>query len=247
MYKFNSRVRYSEMNHRKGVLDISSIINYFQDCSTFQSEDINRGLEYLQNINKAWLLTSWQLEINQFIHMGDRITVGTWAYDFSGFYGYRNFLMNDMDGNALAVANSVWVYVDTLTGRPTKIPEDHAGYDLEPPYPMEYLGRKIKLPDNFTCYPSFPVIKSNIDSYNHVNNGQYIKMAEEFLPDTFIVKQMRVDYKKQAVLGDIIVPRVAIKEGCYTIELADEAKKPYAIIEFKEKTKTDIPDGGKHD
>lgn len=233
MYTFKSRVRFSEMNHRKGTLDISSIINYFQDCSTFHSEDMNRGIDYLNNIQKAWLLSSWQLQIKQLIPLGESITIGTWAYDFSNFYGYRNFIMKDENNETLAVANSVWVYIDTNTGRPTKIPDDHAGYQLEPPYPMEYEGRKITLPDNLSCNPSFPVIKSNIDAYNHVNNGQYIKMAEEFLPDTFYVKQMRVEYKKQAVLGDIIIPKVANNDGCYTIVLSDESQKTYATIEFQ--------------
>lgn len=233
MYTFNSRVRYSEMNHQKGALDITSIINYFQDCSTFHSEDMNLGIDYLSNKNRAWLLSSWQLKINHIAQLGDYITVGTWAYDFSNFYGYRNFIMNDKNGDPLAVANSVWVYIDTITGRPTKIPEDHAGYQLEPSYPMEYLGRKIDLPDNLICYPSFPIIKSNIDTYNHVNNGQYIKMAEEFLPDTFFVSQMRVEYKRQAVLGDIIIPKVAMNDDYYTIILADESQKPYAIVEFQ--------------
>ena len=38
MYEFNSRVRYSEIDHH-GTLTLPALINYFQDCSTFQSED----------------------------------------------------------------------------------------------------------------------------------------------------------------------------------------------------------------
>ncbi|HWT75159.1 MAG TPA: acyl-ACP thioesterase domain-containing protein, partial [Mobilitalea sp.] len=126
------------MNHRKGTLEISSIINYFQDCSTFQSEDMNRGISYLQNSNRVWLLNSWQLEIYHPMCLGENITIGTWAYDFKGFYGYRNFVMKDHAGEVLAAANSIWVYLDTETGRPTRIPEDHSGYEMLPPYPMDY-------------------------------------------------------------------------------------------------------------
>ena len=39
MYEFNSRVRYSEIDHH-GTLTLPALINYFQDCSTFQSEDV---------------------------------------------------------------------------------------------------------------------------------------------------------------------------------------------------------------
>jgi acyl-ACP thioesterase len=142
-------------------------------------------------------------------------------------------MMNDKQ-EILAVANSIWVYIDTTTGRPTRIPED-TGYTLEPPYPMNYAERKIILPEEFTDYPSFPVIKSNIDSYNHVNNGQYIKMAEEFLPEDVSVSGMRVEYRKQAVLGDIIIPKISFHDDNYVIVLSDTQQNPYAVIEFEVK------------
>ena len=39
MYQFQSRIRYSEVDS-EGRLTMASLINYFQDCSTFQSEDL---------------------------------------------------------------------------------------------------------------------------------------------------------------------------------------------------------------
>ena len=60
MYSFESRVRYSEVDHNK-YMDLSSIINYFQDCSMFQSEDLSIGLDYLESKNRIWMLSSWQI------------------------------------------------------------------------------------------------------------------------------------------------------------------------------------------
>jgi acyl-ACP thioesterase len=214
-------------------MDPSSIIDYFQDCSTFQSEDLNLGLSYLHNKNRVWLLASWNLQVYKHASLGDQITVGTWPYAFKGFYGYRNFIMKDRAGNILSVADSIWVYMDTESKCPVKVPEDNGGYILEPAYPMEHKDRKIAIPEEFVPYPSFPVIKSNIDSYNHVNNGQYIKMAEEFLPIDYIVSNMRVEYKTQALLGDIIYPKISQLDNKYYVVLENENQKPYAIIEFE--------------
>lgn len=236
MYSFKSRVRYSELNHQKEILDCSSIINYFQDCSTFQSEDLNRGLSYLQSNNRVWLLNSWHLQILHPAHLGDLITIGTWAHDYKGAYGYRNFILKDDNDKVLAVANSIWVYIDTESGRPVRIPKDYlitSGYGQEPAYPMEQTERKVEIPDNYTTYPSFTIIKSNIDSYNHVNNGQYIKLAEEYLPDHFMVNTLRVEYRAQAVLGSSIVPMIATQDDNISIALADENLKPYAVMEFR--------------
>ncbi|TAH66025.1 MAG: acyl-[acyl-carrier-protein] thioesterase [Anaerolineaceae bacterium] len=232
MYTFDSRIRYSEINHYKGTMDPSSIINYFQDCSTFQSEDLNLGISYLENKKRVWLLASWNLQILNQVTLGDYITVGTWPYAFKGFYGYRNFIMKDRNEKVISVADSIWVYMDIENKCPIKVPEDNAGYVLEPAYPMEHKDRKIAIPENLNDYPSFPVIKSNIDSYNHVNNGQYIKMAEEFLPDDFVVSNMRVEYKTQALLGDIIHPRISHIDNKYLIVLDSEEGKPFAVLEF---------------
>jgi medium-chain acyl-[acyl-carrier-protein] hydrolase len=233
MYTFQSRVRYSELNHQKGCMDPSSIINYFQDCSTFQSEDMNRGLAYLSASHKVWMLNSWQLQLLQPVRLGDEITVGTWPYDFKSFYGYRNFIMKNPQEEPMAVANSIWVYMDTLTHKPARIPEDLNGYTIEPSYPMEHADRKIEI--NCFCVPQSPlyVTKSNIDSYNHVNNGQYIKMAEQYLPDHFMIQSMRVEYRMQAVLDDCIIPKVAREENRYLVILASQDDKPYSVVEFE--------------
>ena len=46
MYTFGSRIRYSETDEY-GKLTLTGIMNYLQDCSTFQSEDIGLGISYL--------------------------------------------------------------------------------------------------------------------------------------------------------------------------------------------------------
>ena len=232
MYTFNSKVRYTELNHFKGCMDPSGVINYFQDCSTFQSEELGRGLQYLSENNRVWLLSSWQLQLLKPICLGERIAVSTWPYDFKGFYGYRNFIMKDEEDSVLAAANSIWVYIDTTTGRPLRVPVDRLGYTIEPPYPMEPATRKINIPEDFVEQRPVLVTKSNIDSYNHVNNGQYIKLAEEFPPSNFKISSMRAEYRMQAVLGDTILPLVTEEKNHYTIVLADMKGKPYAIVEF---------------
>lgn len=232
MYTFDSRIRYTEINHYKATMDPSSIIDYFQDCSTFQSEDLNLGLSYLEKKNRIWLLASWNLHIHKQAALGDYITVGTWPYSFRGFYGYRNFIMKDRSEATIAVADSIWVHMDTENKCPVKVPKDNGGYLLEPAYPMEHMDRKISVPEKLYAYPPFPVVKSNIDSYNHVNNGQYVKMAEEFLPDDFKVTKMRVEYKAQALLGDIIYPKSSYFKNKYYIVLDSKEGKPYAVVEF---------------
>lgn len=52
MYEFDSRVRYSEVDHH-GTMTVPALINYFQDCSTFQSEDLGIGTTVLKEGEKS--------------------------------------------------------------------------------------------------------------------------------------------------------------------------------------------------
>lgn len=233
MYSFDSRVRYSEIDHH-GTMTLPGLINYFQDCSTFQSEDIGLGLDVLKERKKAWILSYWQVVIERFPQMGEKITVGTFATEFKGLYGNRNFLMDDAYGKRVAYANSIWVFMDTEKGRPAKPgEEDILPYGKELPLEMEYEGRKIKLPETSKDLSSFPVRKYHIDTNEHVNNCQYVQMALEVLPDDMQIRQLRVEYKKSAVLGNVIHPKVAFEEERTVVELCDENGMPYAVMEFR--------------
>lgn len=233
MYSFVGRVRYSEIDHH-GTMTLPGLINYFQDCSTFQSEDIGVGVETLKKRKKAWILSYWQVVIERFPKMGEQITVGTFATKFKGLFGDRNFLMNDAQGNRVAYANSIWVFMDMEKGRPARPgDEDIVPYGMEPPLDMEYEERKIRLPASSEILPSFPVRKYHIDTNEHVNNCQYVQMALEVLKDEQKVRQLRVEYKKSAVFGDIIYPKAAYEADRTVVELCDKEEKPYAVIEFK--------------
>ena len=61
----------------------------------------------------------------------------------------------------------------------------------------------------------------------------YVQMALESLPKDKEVHQMRVEYKKSAVYGDMIYPRIATEDDRTVVELCDENAKPYAVIEFR--------------
>ena len=46
----------------------------------------------------------------------------------------------------------------------------------------------------------------HLDTNHHVNNGQYVRMATAYLPETFAIRELRVEYRSQAMLGDTIRP-----------------------------------------
>lgn len=235
MYCFDSRIRYSETDSQ-GKITLTSVIDYFQDCSTFHSEELGVGIDYLKEQNLAWVLTSWQIEVSRYPGFGEQISVKTWPYGFQGFFGYRNFTLESAHGELLAYANSVWVLLDLKKARPAKLPLlMQEVYQLSPQLPMECDSRKIQLPDKLEEQERFPVHKYHIDTNQHVNNGKYVSMAQEYLPLGFKIRKIRTEYQKAAVYGDLICPFVAAQREKVIVNLADEAGKPYAIVELEGK------------
>lgn len=236
MYTFESRIRYSETDS-EGKLTMASLINYFQDCSTFQSEELGLGLGYMKREHLVWVLSSWQIVVERYPDIGERVTIGTLPYEMKGFLGYRNFVMKDGDGRYLARANSLWSLLDTDTGRPRAVVEDMLrGYRLEERIDMDYAPRRIAVPSGGEAEESLTVKKHHLDTNHHVNNQQFIGMAMEYLPEGFEVGQVRAEYKKQAFLDDVLTPVVSRNDDKIVVVLQDEAGRPYTIVEFVGKT-----------
>ncbi len=244
MYSFESRVRYSEVDVNQ-ELTMTGIINYLQDCSTFQSEDLKLGIDYLKKCHRAWWLSSWQIVIERYPRLGEEIVISTWPYDFKGIYGYRNFTIQDKQGNYLVKANSIWFFFDTEAGRPVRAGAgDIRGYGTgeEKRLDMEYADRKIPVPSEYHTGEEIHVMRHHIDTNHHVNNAQYVDMAREALPEDVRIKELRVEYKNAAVLGDVLIPRVSQEGNNWTVVLEGTEGQISAVVwlraeEQKEKEK----------
>lgn len=234
MYTFESRIRYSETG-TDGKLTLESLLDYFQDCSIFHSEEIGLGIKYLEEKNLAWVLSSWQIVIERYPNVCENVVVGTAPYDFKGFVGYRNFWMDTESGERLAYANSIWSLMDTMKMAPAKPPvEMTEGYVLSEKLQMDYAPRKITVPPDKKEQEKIEVRPHHLDTNGHVNNGQYVRIAMDYIPKDFHIRQLRAEYKKQAVLGDTIIPVAAVNEDrtIYTVSLNTENGAPYSIIEL---------------
>ena len=232
IYSFDGRVRYSETGEN-GLLTLPGILNYFQDCSTFQSEEVGLGLKVLKEWNRFWVLSAWQVIVERYPAMGEQIRTSTWAYGFRGFMGFRNFTMDTANGERLAYANTFWTYINRENGFPVKLTErDTEGYGLEEKLEMDYAPRKIVLPEEYIKEDVFYVQKHHLDTNHHVNNCQYVQMAMEMLDQERVIRQVRVEYKKSAVLGDMIVPRTGDRDGRTVVELCTTEGELYAAVEF---------------
>lgn len=235
MYTFKSQIRYSECDSQ-ARLTLAALLNYFQDCSTFQSEVLGVGGSYLKENNLVWVLSSWQIVVDRYPQLCEEVEIGTFPYAFKGCFGYRNFLMRTRDGEILARANSLWTLLNLqqqTMAHPTE--KMKQAYELEEKLPMEYASRKITVPKEGIYEESIVVKKHHLDTNNHVNNGQFVDMAMNSLTADFAIGQMRAEYRMQAHLGDELIPYVVRTPDLCIVSLQNREGAPYAVVEFAKK------------
>ena len=236
MYSYKSRIRYSELDET-GHLRLESLLDYFQDCSTFHSEESGLGVDYLKTHNLVWVLSSWQIVVEHYPKLGETVTVGTAPYELKGFIGFRNFLMTDQEGKRLSYANTLWSLLDTRSGKPARPSQEMLrGYVLEPRLDMEYAPRRIAIPENGREGEPVQIRPHHLDTNHHVNNGQFVRIALDALKRSCQVSQLRAEYKKQAVLGDVLTPFIAqTADGGCVVSLRDQEGAVSCVVELREK------------
>lgn len=236
MYSFTSRVRYSECDSSL-TLSIPALINYFQDCSTFHTESVERGFAYCAQQHFAWFIAAWQVQIERLPRFTEEIEVTTWSYAKSPVLANRNFELRSANGEKLVLADSLWFLFDTVGDRAIRIPKSEMTYladdkavDLPP------TQRKVKLAgDGRPCAP-IEVADHHLDTNNHVNNGHYIAMADAIVrgaQEDFDLYRLSVQYKNAAKLGDVIAPYLYVEDRGFAVDLATPSGDSYAIVRME--------------
>lgn len=233
MFSFKERVRYSETDENL-QLSMAALINYFQDAATFDSEEGCCNMKYLREHKLAWLLTSWQVEIEHLPVFGENITIKTVPYEFKGFMGLRNCTLEDEKGNIIVKANSIWTLTDMEKLRIVKPSQEVLnGYTLGKKIDMNYKGRKIVLQGEAERKEEILIGQHQIDSNGHVNNAQYVNIAMNLVPKGVQVAELRVEYKNAAYCGDIMIPVVYQQDQVIQVQLLNaKDESTFAVVEF---------------
>lgn len=203
MFEFQSKVRYSEVDFRE-QLNMLGVVNYFQDCSNMQSDFVGGGVSNLHELNYAWVLCTWNIEVKRYPHLEENITIGTFPYEYRGYFGRRNYYIKDDTGVIIASADSMWSLVDYKESKAVRIPEEISNaYTIEEKLPMNYNPKKIIVPKDLTYVGECKAMNHHLDANMHVNNSRFIEMLMDYVePKDYT--NLRVEYRNMARLGDVI-------------------------------------------
>lgn len=201
-------VNYYEIDYKKRAM-ITTLMNYFEDVSTKQSEDLHVGLDYLMKKNLGWVIYKWNVEVKRYPVYGEKIVVRTIPLSSRKFYAYRKFDIIDEQGDTIVTAESIWFLIDIEKRKAIRITEEmKEAYEIQDTKIDPFNIKKIVKSETTDFEEMFKVRYSEIDTNMHVNNVNYVVWAIETVPiniiTTYTLKKINITYEKEAKYGNTI-------------------------------------------
>ena len=221
MYSLKYKVTTSTCDS-EGRLKLYSALQMLQDCSEMWIDSEPGVKQYFAEQNMTQLLAARQVEIIRVPEYKEELTVRSTVYDMKPMFGFRNTFIYDAEGKPCYKTWSMGAFVDKSTGKLKRVDDTTiASMTLEPQLEMTYRDRHIILPKTGgEVLEPIKVLRADIDYNKHMNNANYVRVAMELLPEGFVVRGLRVEYRIAAKLGDMLTPTIHKTDGGIIVALS---------------------------
>ncbi len=214
--KYSYQIRPFEVDFT-GKAPLTVVCNYLLNSAGLHARERNFGIDDLLKQHKAWVLSRFNVVIQQYPKRDDTILVETWVESMQGLFTSRKFNLLNADKQLLGSASTSWALIDWDTRRPQRIEE----FVKNPPLIqgkecLAEVPEKIILPQPAEFLETVTVKYSDLDMLRHLNSVKYI----QWIVDTFSIEkletsqvsQFQINYLAETNFGEEIEIHSA-KEG----------------------------------
>jgi len=206
VYEENFKIHTYEVDiHNR--LTIQALCQFLQEAASNHAALLGFGVEYLLKNNRTWVLSRLAVEIEDFIPLGEIITIKTWPADTDKLFFIRDFEIENSNSKIIGSATSYWIFLDTEKRRPIHPSKKEIVYDYGK-LPRSFNRPLTKLPSLESSLSSmlFHVRYSDLDLNNHVNNIKYIEWGMEGVDPDYRKKHipfsLEINFLSEAKYGD---------------------------------------------
>lgn len=205
----------------------TTAMNYFQEVSTNQGNELGIGGDFLKENGLAWFLVKYVIKFNEYPLYQDEVTVTTRATGMEKFCATRRFTVEDETGNAKVIADTQWLLINRETEKMERIDEHPEMSAYECSEKGEPIFKKIQKINRIDVEKNFSVRFLDIDFNKHVNHVKYLAWAIEVLPlevvKTKRLSEAKIVYKAQCFYGDAVTAQgERIGENHYRIDIINQ-------------------------
>ncbi|KAG4167463.1 hypothetical protein ERO13_A13G197000v2 [Gossypium hirsutum] len=175
--------------------------------------------------NLIWVVTRMQVVVDRYPTWGNVVQVDTWVSASGKNCMRRDWLVRDSKtGEVLTRASSIWVMMNKVTRRLSKMPEEVRG-EIEPyfmnsePVVAEDSRKLVKLNDSSAEFVRKGLTPkwSDLDVNQHVNNVKYIGWILESAPlpilETHELSSMTLEYRRECGRDSVLQSLTAVSDN----------------------------------
>ncbi len=214
-YQFLSEPFHCDFSAR---LFMGHLGNHMLNAADFHSNDRGFGMQYLNTINKTWVLSRLAIEMEEMPPMYTRFYIDTWVESAMKFFTNRNFKVYVQDPQDPSVekvfgyGRSVWAMIDTESRQPTDILAINDGainqyIEKEKPCPMEKGGR-VKMTDGAELVRTIDTHYNDVDINGHINSIKYIEHVLDLWSVDWYrehqIRRLEIAYVAESHQGDTL-------------------------------------------
>jgi acyl-ACP thioesterase len=196
-YRQNFTIRSSEVSP-EGKAKLQSICDLLQETAGNHALELNFDVSQLRQKNLTWMLHRLHVKMNSFPEWRDHISIKTWPSSGDTLRAYRDFLIEDSEGNNLGRCLSYWLMINTDTKKPIRMPEEVLRMaPSNSKHVLEIKKNRIEVNQKIEGSKTFKVRRSDLDVNQHVNNVKYIEWALEALPSDKWVNEIDIEFRAE--------------------------------------------------
>lgn len=125
VFEYKTHIRYQDINENNELSD-KGILNILSEAAGVHSDKIGYSLNHINENGYSWMLLYWKIKVIKRPCWNTEIIVKTWPRKFEKVSSWRDFEMYTDNGEAVAIASSEWVLIDTEKQSISKITEKMA-------------------------------------------------------------------------------------------------------------------------
>lgn len=184
-----------------GDIKISALLDVMLLASENQLKQKDADSVSMVKRGLGWVVTQYHLDIKTMPKVGQKLKVSTRATSYNKFFFYRDFWIDDTEGNRLVTLESAFVIIDI---KKRKIVS--AADSLKDMFGSKETSKikrfaRMREPKEFDTQDEQHIGYYNIDVNRHVNNTYYFDWMIDSLDIEFIathrIKTMDIKYDKE--------------------------------------------------
>lgn len=139
----NHEVAYYECDINQNMT-FPALLSVAIKASSDQSDELQRGTEYINTLGITWVITQTEVKINRLPQVGEEITVVTEPTEFNRYFCYRSYWIYDLAGTELLKIEMSFVLMDIENRKMSSVDAELMAPYESPKTKKFVAGQKMK-------------------------------------------------------------------------------------------------------